>query len=343
MDEEEKKAIMNFIAIRMNMKQIMVMVLLVLAVSVTFSQNVTNVSFHQEGNKVVITYDLDKTADISVYMSSNGGKSFGDALQHVSGAVGKHVSAGMGKRIEYDALADYDKLQGENFVFKVNAVSCPATVSDYDGNRYQTVLIGDQCWMKENLRTTHYSDGTSISLGGTTSITTAYRYYPNNNSGNVKKYGYLYNWPAVMRNASSISANPSGVLGICPTGWHVPSDAEWMQLANYVGGQSQYVCGGNNSNIAKALASTTEWSSSSNTCAVGNTPFSNNATDFSIVPAGYYSNLGFTGFGRIVYFWSSTQVSKFNAYSLYLYCDYAIVYSHDANKYLGYSVRCLRD
>ena len=96
--------------------------------------------------------------------------------------------------------------------------SCPgaATVTDYDNNTYNTVQIGNQCWMKENLRTTHYSDGTSIPLGSSGSNTTAYCYYPDDSVSNVGTYGYLYNWPAVMGNSSSSSANPSGVQGICP-------------------------------------------------------------------------------------------------------------------------------
>ena len=138
--------------------------------------------------------------------------------------------------------------------------SCPgaATVTDYDNNTYNTVQIGNQCWMKENLRTTHYSDGTSIPMGNSTSNTTAY-YYVDNNISNVSTYGYLYNWPAVMGNSSSSSANPSGVQGICPTGWHVPSDAEWIQLSDYVGSQTQYQCSANSAYIAKALASTSGW------------------------------------------------------------------------------------
>ena len=83
-------------------------------------------------------------------------------------------------------------------------------------------------------------------------------------------YGLLYNWKAVTRNSSSSSSNPSNVQGICPTGWHVPSDAEWTQLTNYVSSQSEYVCGNDEENIAKVLASTTGWNISTNTCAVGN-------------------------------------------------------------------------
>ena len=102
-------------------------------------------------------------------------------------------------------------------------------VTDIDGNVYKTVKLGNQVWMAQNLRTTRYADGRKIPLGTRESFDVAYRYYPNNNRANVSKYGYLYNWPAVMNGSLSSSANPSGVQGICPDGWHVPSDAEWTE------------------------------------------------------------------------------------------------------------------
>jgi uncharacterized protein (TIGR02145 family) len=220
--------------------------------------------------------------------------------------------------------------------------SCPATVTDVDGNTYNTVQIGNQCWMRENLRTTKYSDGTAIALGSSTSSDIAYRYNPDNNAGNVSAYGYLYNWKAVMRNSSSSSANPSGVQGVCPAGWHVPSNAEWTQLTDYVSSQSQYQCGGTSTNIAKALASATGWSSSSATCAVGNNPSGNNATGFSALPAGRYLGV-YPNVGNNANFWSSTEGSNDAAYTRTLYSSIEYVYSANNNKYYGYSVRCLKD
>lgn len=216
------------------------------------------------------------------------------------------------------------------------------TVTDYDNNTYNTVQIGNQCWMKENLKTTHYADGTSIALGNSSSSSTAYRYKPNNNANNVSTYGYLYNWKAVMKNSSSSSANPSGVQGICPNGWHVPSAAEWTQLTNYVSSQSQYVCGSDNTNIAKALASTTGWNSITNTCAVGNNPSANNATGFSVLPAGQYITDNFQ-FGAYARFWSSKQYNNDYAYNLYIYYDRVGAYGGNNAKYVGYSVRCVKN
>ena len=227
--------------------------------------------------------------------------------------------------------------------------SC-GTVKDYDGNTYRTVQIGSQCWMAENLRTTHYSNGTSIPQGNSESETTGYWYYPDGNSGNKRTYGLLYNWPAVMHGSSSSSSNPSGVQGICPVGWHVPSDAEWTQLTSYVKGHNEYVCPGCSGTddewttfcIAKALASTSGWMSDTDPCAVGNDQNSNNATGFSAVPAGRYNgSVGY--FGGFAYFWSATQYYSSTAYYRPLSYRGAGVSRPNIYKNYGCSVRCVRD
>ena len=235
-----------------------------------------------------------------------------------------------------------------------NFVCGRSTVKDADNNAYNTVQLGNQCWMAENLRTTKYADGTSISLVTTTassgsSSTDAYRYYPNGNSGNVSRYGYLYNWKAVMRNSASSSDNPSGVQGVCPTGWHVPSSSEWTQLKNYVGSKSAYLCSNSSGNIAKALASKTGWSSSTTTCSVGNGTGTNDATGFGALPAGNYAynsnGTVYNNFGRIARYWCSTDNG-----TLYVY-DFSMSYGNSTatiNSNVSYhsygnSVRCLRD
>ena len=236
---------------------------------------------------------------------------------------------------------------GDDLTFTANdGLSChgTATVNDFDNNSYNTVQIGQQCWMKENLRTTHYSDGISIALGSSTSTTTAYRYYPHNSSSTVSTYGYLYNWKAVMGNFSSSSTNPSGVQGICPTGWHVPSDSEWTQLTNYVSDHPQYRCGGSSLNIASALASTTGWISSTDPCTVGfGQSTNNNATGFSAFPAGYYGGGSSFNFGYDADFWSATEEYSNYTYGLKLFQFRAIVGRNSYLKYLGFSVRCLRN
>ena len=223
---------------------------------------------------------------------------------------------------------------------------CPGaeTILDYDGNQYNTVQIGSQCWMKENVRSTHYADGRQIPLGADTSSVVAYRYCPNNNSDNVPTCGYLYNWPAVMDGASSSSANPSGVQGVCPSGWHMPSAEEWVQLLSYVSSQSQYVCG--NASIAKALASETGWNSSNITCAPGNNQNSNNATGFSIRPAGFFASVNYNyEFGYSARVWSARGTGT-GAGILSIYSNGLGASSPLYNGiYIsaGCAVRCLRD
>ena len=212
-----------------------------------------------------------------------------------------------------------------------------ATITDRDGNSYPTVKIGNQCWMKENLRTKHYADGTGILSGSTYSGTVAYYYTPANG------YGLLYNWPAVMHGASTSSTNPSGVRGICPIGWHVPSDTEWDEMKETVRSNSAYRCNGDENNIAKALASQTGWNSSTNDCAVGNEPTANNATGFGALPAGGYYNNVYLYSGDIAHFWSATEGASGKAWCRYLDYDYATLDRSSVNKGYRYSVRCLRD
>ena len=220
---------------------------------------------------------------------------------------------------------------------------CPgmATITDYDNNIYNTVQIGNQCWMKENLRTTSYSDGTPIEQGTDTSRTTAYWYYPSGNSDNMSTLGLLYNWAAVMRGSASSSENPSGVQGVCPTGWHVPSDAEWTELTDYVSSQSEYACNGTSIYIAKALASTTGWNSFSSNCTVGNTPSDNNATGLGIVPAGYYS--GNYNAATTAYCSSATEYNENYVYNRNIGFFSSTVNRGNLAKYTALSVRCTKD
>lgn len=225
-------------------------------------------------------------------------------------------------------------------------------VKDIDGNKYDAVKIGNQVWMASNLRTTRYANGTSIPLGEKRSYTKPYRYVPgtyqNNgeNMVNVPAYGYLYNWAAVMHGAGASDANPSRVQGICPKGWHVPSDAEWTQLTDYMATRPEYMSSGISYKLAKALAATWGWISCPlewGTDVVGYEPTTNNATGFSAPPAGYYNGV-YEGFGRRAYFWSSTDDHSYHAWTRDLTYTYDRVYRNGGNdKVAGYSVRCVRD
>ena len=225
-------------------------------------------------------------------------------------------------------------------------------VVDYDGNLYNTVKIGNQCWTKENMRTTHFADGTAIMHGIPFADTsTVIPFYYQNDLVDLNTYGLYYNAAAFTNGAASSNSIPSGVQGICPKGWHLPSIAEFEQLFNYVGSRSEYTCGGDTTYIAKALASTTGWTTSTGSCAVGNNLLANNATDFSIMPSGtintFFSSSSSAKYvGQAAYLSSSTWSSDGYPYSAYITSGSKtfIEFIHsEIQPLFGNVVRCLRD
>ena len=195
------------------------------------------------------------------------------------------------------------------------------TMQDIDGNTYQTIRIGNQEWMVENLRVTKYRNNTVIDQ--ITNVTTwsglttgAWCYWDNSSSNNIT-YGKLYNWYAVTDGS-----------GLCPTGWHVPSDGEWTTLTDYLGGMS--IAGGK-----MKEEGTTHWSSPN----AGAT----NESGFSGLPGGFRTSNGtFYNLGNIGYWWSSTE-SGANAWYRYLSYNDVNVNRSNLDERLGFSVRCLRN
>lgn len=221
------------------------------------------------------------------------------------------------------------------------------TITDFDGNVYNMVQIGSQYWMKENLKTTHYADGTAIPLveeeaaWNTIKITDdAYCYY-DNNSSNGYIYGALYTWAAAMNGASSSSINPSNVQGVCPTGWHLPSDNEWKELEMFLGMSQPEAEGtdfrGTDEGGKLKEIGTTHWTSP-NTGAT-------NSSGFTAMPGGFrFSGDDFTSMGDAACFWSSTESRNSYVWSRILFSDYSKVYRYDGySESAGMSVRCLRD
>ena len=254
---------------------------------------------------------------------------------------------------------------GAELSFTTGACHGQATMFDQDGNEYYTVGIGRQCWMKSNLATTHYSDGTGIAVGSTSNPNTTipYRYYPNNSSSNVLMYGYLYNWPAVMRGASYNNMNPSGVQGICPNGWHVPSASEFEELLDYVSHKNSWLCSSSGYHLdtvgsyvdtifhnAKAMASTSGWSSSSVECSPGNDQSTNNVSGFNAMPAGWYSAAlhQMSEFHEAVWFWTCSYANvTYNNIPMYRFYEMrrdkvSVELQYDPATY-GMSVRCVRN
>ena len=213
------------------------------------------------------------------------------------------------------------------------------STKDKDGNSYKTVTIGTQTWFAENLKTTTYNDGTAIpnvtDATAWAALTTGAQCDYANTPANTTTYGKLYNWYAVN----------TGKL--CPTGWHVPSDAEWTTLQTYLIANGYNYDGTTTGNkIAKALASTTGWASDSYTGDIGNNPSTNNTSGFSALPGGHRNNGGvFSEVGEYGLLWSSTEFGTHCANFRTLFYNDEVLY-HDSSyggKVIGLSVRCLKD
>ncbi len=215
---------------------------------------------------------------------------------------------------------------------------CPATVTDVDGNVYNVVGIGDQCWMAENLKVEHYRNGSTIPTGLSDSawgVTTsgAFAVY-DDVAANKDTYGLLYNWFTTTDSRE-----------LCPSGWHVPTDAEWTQMITVLdpstcgsctGSFHSSTAGGQMKTTGTLSAGTGLWSSP-NTAAT-------NSSGFSGLPGGQRANGGTFYFqGGSGYWWSSSETATYFAEerALYYYDDFAT--RNADSKLFGYSVRCLRD
>lgn len=220
-----------------------------------------------------------------------------------------------------------------------------STISDYDGNVYQTIAMGSQCWTRQNIRTTHYADGSSIPLSTTDNDTSPCRYLPDNDTNLVEDYGYLYNWLAVMHGDSSSVSNPSGVKGLCPDGWHIPSFVEWELLYTTLVNTASYHCDGGDTSQARAVASTTGWYSCSVPCSPGYAPSENNNSGFSIYPAGFYASNTAYNRGYESSFWSATEFQAEKPYIAVIQYNVVEFSPYYCSNFVspGRSVRCVRD
>jgi uncharacterized protein (TIGR02145 family) len=223
---------------------------------------------------------------------------------------------------------------------------------DGDNNKYPTVKIGTQIWMAANLKTTKYNNGDPIPLVTDDAAWLALRYeaaycwYDNDGSTYKNIFGALYNFWAV---------SPGN---LCPAGWHVPAYDEFALLENYLiqnGYNYDNLTYGNN--IGKSLASTAMislttlpsvpsimWEYSSDDGTVGNTdfPIKRNATGFSALPSGFRGN-GFSVINTFAFWWSSTSVDMGFARYRDLQSNWESLLGGSTSKWVGYSVRCLKD
>jgi len=218
-----------------------------------------------------------------------------------------------------------------------SSAPCPATVVDVEGNTYATVFIGDQCWMQENLRTETYRNGDHIPEGFSSTAWAAAdsgawtRY--NFDAGYPAVYGLLYNGYAVL--------DPRG---LCPVGWHVPSDEEWHTLYALLDPFACSSCVGLSSATAGApLKDTGDLGVGTGLWAAPNTG-ATNLSGFSGLPGGRRSDSGsFLSLSTLGFWWSSSLVDTGSGY--YRYLAYSSTNANRVNGILrnGFSVRCLKD
>jgi len=230
---------------------------------------------------------------------------------------------------------------GNEVTYTTTANPCAgtSTVTDINSNVYNTVVVGDQCWLKENLKATKYRDGTDIPNGpllGYNSLTTgAYLDY-NSTPSNSDTYGRLYNWYAA-----------TDTRNLCPTGWHVPSNDEWTTMENKLvaTGYNCYGVPAGFNSLAKALASTTNWTFNTTTGAPGNTDFptTRNKSGFTALPGGYYQNGFGSSMGIYGIWWCSSEANPTMGNYRSITNSGIDLFGSSAEKVFGYSVRCIKD
>ena len=278
---------------------------------------VTNLRFEQRTDgthKVDIYYDLydadGNAMTVTMEVSADAGQSYTLQATSLTGDIGANITSGNNKHIVWDFGIDHPNYFSDQIKVKIIADDgqgggigeCGEPI-EFAGKTYNTVQIGDQCWLKENLN-----------------YETANSWCYDNNSTNCETYGRLYTWSAAMNGSTT-----PGAQGICPDGWHIPTLADFETLEAYVDDK------------AAALINEIEALNYIPSVAQNETSFSALFAGIRYY-FGYFNNLGYNTF-----FWSSTEYNSASAYSVSLGYNYSDVDLNDRVKGSGFSVRCVQD
>ena len=273
------------------------------------SQVVSNILVSQEQNNILVSYDLlvSTSCSISLQVSQDGGASWSSSLKSVKGDVGEKIVSGS-HTITWFVLEEYNELRGDNIKFKVSASS-----------GFTVIKIGTQAWTTKNLDVATYRNGDVIpqvqDQNAWASLETGAWCYYDNDTSNGTKYGKLYNWYAV-----------NDKRGLAPKGFHIPSDAEWTTLTDYLGGAAA---------AGTKMKSSTGWDSNGN---------GTNSSGFAGFPGGYrYYDGTFDDVGRDGVWWSATEDNSNYAWSRGLDYGSGGVYRNNSSRRDAFSVRCLGD
>jgi uncharacterized protein (TIGR02145 family) len=309
-------------------------------------------SFDCSGVKISGTLVKDKVASsVNVTLSYTGGngKTYITTTHNSTGVVGLTATLQAGTLVNgagvliYSITGTPTSVGNASFEISLGGKTCAINVTindvvqtvgitgpnitDVEGNSYKTVTIGTQQWMAENLKVSKYNDGTIIpnitdntEWSNLMNLKSAAWVYRNNDATNNAKYGKLYNWYAV-------SPTTNGNKNVCPSGWHLPTDAEWSVLTDFLGGES--IAGGK-----MKEAGTANWSSPNEDAT--------NTSLFTGLPAGLRVGNGNYGV-EYCQWWSSTETNNEYATYLGLYVSRGEVERSSNFKTFGISVRCLKD
>ena len=279
-----------------------------------------------------ITFEYDTTKSYGRSIKANPDVASGDTVTIVTVNLNHlkpntlyyyRVKAASISDTVYGSDNSFTTLDTVSFMINFNPDLDYGSVTDIEGNEYKTIQIGTQTWMAENLKATMFNDGTEIpfnpvSTGWKNSYSPAYSWYNNDSVS----YGALYNW-------YTVDLSSSGGKNVCPTGWHVPTDAEWTELADFCGGE----------NIAGSKLKETgisHWYATDT--------LTTNETGFSALPGGSRNYYGvYDNIRHYGYWWSSTDASSTDAYSRDLNYSYDNIDRSRSLKRSGFSVRCIKD
>ncbi|HPQ21704.1 MAG TPA: FISUMP domain-containing protein, partial [Saprospiraceae bacterium] len=245
----------------------------------------------------------------------------------------------------YYQLSSVDTLGNESqLTDTIRAIPCEI-ISDYDGNEYRTIKIGEQYWMRDNVATTHYSDGSTLingaGAGTITDYSAQYYFAYNNDENNVATYGRLYTWAAIMKGESLVD-NPDYVQGICSDEWHIPSDSEWKQLEIELG-------------MSQAEADAMDWrGTNEGSLIAGRSDLWNDDvlemdpdfgnSGFFALPTGFrYSSGSFSYLNSATLFWSKSHYNTTSVWTRRLDNSLKQIRRDDESKIHAFPIRCIKN
>ena len=300
------------------------------ATNIDLTSATLNGSVNANFFSTVVTFEYGITTSYDSTVTASQSPVEGNADTHVSADI-SGLTTGTIYHYRIKAVNSLGTTYSDDITFTANP-------TDIDGNVYQTVSIGIQVWMTENLKTTKYRNGdligttTPASLDISGESMSRYQWAYNGNESNVATYGRLYTWYAVTDSRN-----------VCPKGWHVPSDADWTTLLDYLT-DNGYGYGGSGNQVAKSMAATLGWMTDGTAGNAGNDLTSNNSSGFTALPSGdRFSDGSFFGIGSECYWWSATEYDSNDAWGYYMYNFYNGVFRNHGTKQFGISVRCLHD